>query len=95
MRRATPSSRRWIFIEVGYKYASGPLTVYATAFRTKYDNFAFNDARFNPVTGNFDQARIFTDTETFGLELEGTVSPLEWLDVTFQRHLSRIRSSAI
>jgi outer membrane receptor protein involved in Fe transport len=80
---AQPLKQSMDFIEAGYKYASEPLTVYATAFNTKYDTFAFNDTVFNPTTGNFDSRRIVTDTETTGLELEGTLSPLAWLDIGF------------
>ncbi len=80
---ATPIVRTMDFIEAGYKFASERLALYATVFDTKFDSFGFNDAVFNPQTGSFDTRRVFTDTETLGVELEGTFYANDWFDVAF------------
>jgi outer membrane receptor protein involved in Fe transport len=80
---ATPVTRTMDFIEAGYKYQGDLWSLYATVFQTNYDSFRFGDRRFNSVTGNYDEVNVFTDTETLGVELEGTVRPTEWLDIGF------------
>lgn len=80
---ATPVVRTMDFIEAGYKYDSDRFSLYATLFQTKYDKFRFGDTRYNPTTGNYDQVNVFTDTETLGVELEGTYNATDWLDVGF------------
>lgn len=80
---AAPVVRTMDFIEAGYKFASERLSLYATVFDTKFDSFGFNDSVFNPQTGSFDTRRVFTDTETLGVELEGTFYANDWFDVAF------------
>lgn len=80
---ATPVIRTMDFIEAGYKYAADRWSLYATAFQTNYDSFRFGDRVFNSVTGNYDEVNVFTDTETLGVELEGSVNANDWLDVGF------------
>lgn len=79
---ATPVIRTMDFIEAGYKYQSERFSLYATLFQTNYDNFRFTDVRRNANNG-FDELSVFTDTETLGLELEGTINATDWLDVGF------------
>lgn len=80
---ATPVIRTMDFIEAGFKYSNERWSLYATAFQTNYDKFRFGDRRFNAVTGAFDELNVFTDTETFGVELEGTVNATDWLEVGY------------
>ena len=80
---ATPVIRTMDFIEAGIKYANERWSLYATAFQTNYDKFRFGDRRFNTVTGAYDEINIFTDTETLGVELEGSVNATEWLEVGY------------
>ena len=80
---ATPVIRTMDFIEAGFKYASERYSLYATAFQTNYDKFRFGDRRYNTLTGNYDDVTAFTDTETLGLEIEGTVNATEWLEVGY------------
>jgi catecholate siderophore receptor len=71
------------FIEAGYKFTSNPLTLYATVFNTKFDSFGFSEAVFNQQTGNYDQRTVYTDTDTLGIEVEGTVYLSELFDIGF------------
>ena len=78
---ATPVIQTMDFIEAGYKLATPGLALYVTAFNTQFDSFSFTDTVFE--AGNFVQRTIFTDTETLGVEVEGTWHALDWLDVGF------------
>jgi outer membrane receptor protein involved in Fe transport len=80
---ATPVVKTMDFIEVGYKYDTDRWSMYATVFNTNYDSFRFGDRRFNPATGGYDDISVYTDTETLGVELEGTMDVTDWLDVSF------------
>lgn len=71
------------FLEAGYKYTSNALSLYATVFNTKFDSFGFTDTVFNPQTGTFDQVTEYTDTDTLGIEVEGTVYLSELFDIGF------------
>ena len=80
---ALPVVRTMDFIEAGYKYADDRWSLYATVFQTNYDSFRFGDRQFNAVTGNFDEINVYTDTETLGVEMEGSFNATDWLDVGF------------
>jgi catecholate siderophore receptor len=71
------------FIEAGYKYTSDQLELYATVFNTKFDSFGFSEAVFNPQTGNYDTRTEYTDTDTLGIEVEGTLYLSELFDIGF------------
>ncbi len=92
---ATPVTRTMDFIEAGYKYQGDLWSLYATVFQTNYDSFRFGDRRFNSVTGNYDEVNVFTDTETLGVELEGTINARAsgWTSVSARP--GRTRSLAI
>jgi len=79
----TPVVRTMDFIEAGYKYDADRWSLYATVFNTSYDSFRFGDRRFNPVTGSFEDINVYTDTDTLGVEVEGTVNATDWLEVAF------------
>ena len=68
--------------ELGYKFASPLFDLFATAFWTKYDNVGFTNYRAGLDGVIVSEAR-YADTRTLGLELEGTVRPTEWFDVSF------------
>lgn len=80
---ATPVIRTMDFIEAGYKYQSDRWSLYATLFQTNYDKFRFGDVRYNPDTSGYQEVSVFTETETLGVELEGSVHATDWLDVGF------------
>ncbi len=86
---ATPVIQKTDLYEVGYKYVTQPFSVFVTAFRTTFDNFSFTDTVFDPATGGFTMRTVFIKTETDGIELETSVRPTPWFDVsataTFQR----------
>nr|WP_315383221.1 TonB-dependent receptor [uncultured Sphingomonas sp.] len=67
--------------EVGVKYASALVSLYATGFWTKYNNVSFTNYRFDLNGPAVSEAR-YADTQTFGLELEGTLRPMRWFDLS-------------
>jgi catecholate siderophore receptor len=80
---STPVIRTMDFIEAGYKYDTERWSLYATVFQTRFDNFRFGDRRFNSATGGYDDVSAFTDTQTLGVELEGRVNAMPWLEVGY------------
>jgi len=80
---AIPITQEMDFIEAGYKFSTPGLQVYATAFHTRFDSFAFGELVFDPATGGFISRTVLTDTETTGLELEGQWLPSDWFDLRF------------
>lgn len=84
---SNPVIQKIEFIEGGVKIARRHFDLYATLFHSKYKNLGIGD--FVPTgNGQFTQRTIYGDTRTTGLELEGTLRPVEWFDVhanyTFQ-----------
>jgi outer membrane receptor protein involved in Fe transport len=79
---ATPITQTMDLGELGYKYASRRFEAYATAFWTKYDNVGFNNYKFDPQQGVSVVQQGYADTRAYGLELESSVYPVEWFDVT-------------
>ena len=84
---ATPIIQTMDLAEVGYKYANRFAEVYATAFYTKYDNVAFSNYVFDLNTGASTVQQGYADTKAYGLELEGSVFPTDWFDVSFNATL--------
>lgn len=80
---AIPITQEMDFLEAGYKFSTPELQVYATAFHTRFDSFAFSELVFNPATGGFDSRTVLTDTETTGVELETFWTPNDWFDLRF------------
>ncbi|GAA0337580.1 TonB-dependent receptor [Sphingomonas oligophenolica] len=68
--------------EVGLKYASPLLDLYATGFWTKYNNVSFTNYRFDLNTGASVSEALYANTQTFGVELEGTLRPVRWFDLS-------------
>ena len=80
---AQPVTQTMDFIEAGYKLSTPQLTLYATAFNTRFDSFGFSELVFNPQTGGFDSRTVYTDTDTLGVELEGTSYLGKLFDIGF------------
>lgn len=79
--------------EAGYKLATPTIDLYATAFYTAFDAYSFSESVFNASTGGYDSRTAFTDTETFGLELEGRWGPTDWFDLRFNATLQQAEFS--
>jgi outer membrane receptor protein involved in Fe transport len=67
--------------EIGYKYARRLYSLYATGFFTRYNNVGFTNT-VSTVTGGYTQVNAFANTNTLGLELEGSLFPVQWFDVS-------------
>ena len=66
--------------EVGFKYARRLFSFYGTGFFTRYNNVGFTN-EVSTLTG-FTSVNAFANTNTFGLELEGSLFPVEWFDLS-------------
>jgi outer membrane receptor protein involved in Fe transport len=79
---ATPITQTMDLGEIGLKYASRLFDLYATGFWTKYNNVSFTNYRFDLNTGASVTEALYANTQTFGLELEGTIRPAPWFDLS-------------
>jgi outer membrane receptor protein involved in Fe transport len=84
---AVPVTQTMVLPEVGYKFANRYLEAYETFFYTRYNNVSFSNYVFNPNTGASTAETGYADTETYGLELEGTVWPSHLFDVQYSATL--------
>jgi catecholate siderophore receptor len=66
--------------EIGYKYARRLFSFYGTGFWTKYNNVGFTN-EVSTLNG-FTSENANANTETYGLELEGSIYPVEWFDLS-------------
>ena len=66
--------------EVGFKYARRLFSFYGTGFFTRYNNVGFTN-EVSTLNG-FTQVNAFANTNTYGLELEGSLFPVEWFDLS-------------
>jgi catecholate siderophore receptor len=73
--------------ELGFKWVTPRVQLYATLFQTTYDNLGFGSLVFNSTTGAYVNQTSITDTKTLGLELEGTLRPASWFDLGFSATL--------
>ncbi|WP_445144800.1 TonB-dependent receptor domain-containing protein [Dyella sp. Tek66A03] len=80
---ATPITQTMVLPEIGYKYSDRYLDAYATLFYTKYNNVSFSNYVFDANTGVSTPETGYANTETYGLELEGTVYPSQLFDVQY------------
>lgn len=80
---ATPVIQKIRMGEVGYKLSMPFADLYATAFDTEYKSFGIVDLIYNPATGGFDSRTTYSNTNTYGVELEGIVRPVDWFDMAF------------
>jgi len=65
-------------VELGYKTSQERWVVFATLFRTDFDNVSFNDIDLNGTP----RVRT-TGTRTSGIEVEGELLPLDALSIRF------------
>jgi catecholate siderophore receptor len=66
--------------EVGFKYAKRLFSFYGTGFYTRYNNVGFTN-EVSTLNG-FTSVNAFANTNTLGLELEGSIFPVEWFDLS-------------
>ncbi len=79
--KAVPLTQTMNLGEIGYKYGSDKVSLYATGFYTKYNDVGFTNYVFNPNGTNNPQT-LYANTQTFGLELEGAYYPYKWFDIS-------------
>ncbi|WP_343615315.1 TonB-dependent receptor [Novosphingobium sp.] len=79
---ATPLTQTMDLGEVGAKFTSPLLDVFATGFWTKYNNVSFTNYRFDLNTGSSVTEALNANTQTFGLELESTLRPARFFDIS-------------
>jgi outer membrane receptor protein involved in Fe transport len=84
---AVPVTQTMTLPEIGYKFANRYLEAYETLFYTKYNNVSFSNYVFDPNTGASTAETGYADTETYGLELEGTIWPSHLFDVQYSATL--------
>ena len=77
---AVPVTQTMDLGELGYKYARSLFSFYGTGFWTKYNNVSFTN-EVSTLNG-FTQVTAYANTKTFGLELEGSLYPVKWFDVS-------------
>jgi len=79
---AVPRTQGIHMSELGFKYSTPLLSVFATGFLTDFDSYSIGNTYFDPVKLTFTQQTVYTDTRAYGVEFEGTVRPVEWFDFT-------------
>ncbi|MGN6377264.1 MAG: TonB-dependent receptor [Sphingomonas sp.] len=79
---ATPNVQTMDLGEIGFKYSSNLFDFYATGFWTKYHDVGFTNYTFDPNTGASTSRPAYANTQTFGVELEGTIRPVRWFDLS-------------
>jgi len=77
---ATPVTQTMQLGELGFKWAQRLFSVYGTGFWTKYNNVGFTNT-VSTLNG-FTTVNAMANTETFGLEFEGSLYPVKWFDVS-------------
>jgi outer membrane receptor protein involved in Fe transport len=77
---AVPVTQTMQLGELGFKYARRLFSLYGTGFWTKYHNVGFTNT-VSTLNG-FTTVNAMANTETFGLEFEGSLYPVKWFDVS-------------
>lgn len=67
--------------ELGFKYANRLFSFYGTGFWTKYNNVSFTNT-VSTLNGLFTQVNAMANSKTVGVELEGSIYPVKWFDVS-------------
>ena len=75
--------------ELGLKAQGEHYDFYGTAFYTGFDSLAFGETVFDPKTNGFVDRTSFTDTEAYGVELEGTWRPVRFFDLGLNSSLQK------
>ena len=81
--RTDPRVQHFNLVEGGVKLQGRRYELYATAFYSGFDSQSFSETVFDTTSNAFISRTSFTDTKAYGVELEGTVRPVEWFDVNF------------
>lgn len=68
--------------EVGVKYASGIFNIFATGFWTKFERLVLTDWYFDNATNSYKSRIAIAGSETWGVEAEATLRPVQWFDLT-------------
>jgi len=79
----SPRTQKFTLIEGGAKVDRPKYSVYLTAFYTGFDSQNFTETRYDQPTNSYISTTQFAATKAYGIELEGTVRPVEWFDVSF------------
>jgi outer membrane receptor protein involved in Fe transport len=79
---AQPVTQNIRMAEAGVKLSTPLISLYATGFLTDFDSFSIGNFVFNSGTGGYTQQTIYTDTRSYGVEMEGTIRPVHWFDFT-------------
>jgi outer membrane receptor protein involved in Fe transport len=80
--RTDPRAQGIDLAEAGVKIDRPQFTVYATAFYTHFDSQSFTETRYDAPTNAFVSRTEFASTTSYGVELEGTVRPVDWFDAS-------------
>jgi catecholate siderophore receptor len=80
--RTDPRTQKVEMAEAGFKINRPMFNAYITAFYTGFDSQSFSETRFDAATGTFVSRTEFTSTSSYGVELESTIRPTEWFDVS-------------
>ncbi|WP_066810563.1 TonB-dependent receptor [Sphingomonas asaccharolytica] len=68
--------------EAGFKLSTPLVSFYATGFLTDFDAYSIGNTQFDPKTLGYITQTVYTDTRDYGVELEGTIRPVSWFDLT-------------
>lgn len=66
--------------EAGLKYRSRLASLYLTGFLTDFNSYSIGNTRYDPVTQGYLTQTVYTDTRSYGAELEAMVRPAAWFD---------------
>ncbi len=91
-----PRTQKFDLGEAGVKIDRPMFTAYATAFYSNFDSQSFSETRFDQATTSFISTTEFGASRAYGVELEGTVRPIEMFDTSFSATLqnSTVRNLA-
>jgi outer membrane receptor protein involved in Fe transport len=86
---AQPVTQNIRMAEAGLKLSTRLVSLYATGFLTDFDSYGIGNFVFNSGTGGYTQQTVYTDTRSYGVEMEGTVRPVPWFDFTVNATLQK------
>jgi len=75
-----PVTQTMDFFETGLKYSQRTFEAYLTGFRSIYKSWEIDDFKPN-ATNQLELHKTYGNTETWGIELEGTWRPVKWFDL--------------
>lgn len=86
---AQPVTQNIRMAEAGVKLSTPLVSLYATGFLTDFDSYGIGNFVFNSTTGGYTQQTVYTDTRSYGVEIEGNVRPAPWFDFTVNATLQK------